>query len=62
MRPITAGKCVCDGYIAPTKVHPVTRTRDTGRAQDTDNRAWWWEGEGRQSPSSSPSSAGSAQT
>jgi len=38
VRPITAGKCVCDGYIASTKVRPVIRTRDTGRAQDTDKR------------------------
>ena len=41
MRPITAGKCVCDGYTASTKVRPVTRTCDTGRAQDRDSRAWW---------------------
>jgi len=34
VRPITVGKCVCDGYIASTKVRPVTRTCDTGRAQD----------------------------
>jgi len=27
-------------------VRPVTRTRDTGRAQDADKRAWWREGRG----------------
>jgi len=35
-----------DGYTASTKVCPVTRTRNTGQAQDTDNRAWWREGRG----------------
>ena len=35
MRPITAGKCVCDRYTASTKVRPETRICDTGRAQDT---------------------------
>jgi len=39
VRPITAGKCVCDGYTVSTKVRPVTCTCDTGWAQD--NRAWW---------------------
>jgi len=34
MCPITAGKCVCDGYTASTEVLPATHTRDSGRAQD----------------------------
>jgi len=39
VRPITAGKCVCDVYTASTKVRPVARTRDGHKTQTTGQEA-----------------------